>query len=228
MRWVDQDGGAYAGAFIDLASELGLLDQITYFAIEDAIRCLPQLCARYGEHISISLNIAAKQAGDVTFMRSVMERLDSKSIAPHIVLELTEDALVATQRFQRHVLPQLRETGIRVSIDDFGTGFSSLSILADITADEVKVDRAFITSIHERPRSQGILKAIESLCCALQIDMVAEGVEIEQELDYLRNNSTIGCAQGFYFARPQFIELLLSDADTLVRKLIHTTQRPCK
>ena len=71
---------------------------------------------------------------------------------------------------------------MRVSIDDFGTGFSSLAKLADITADEVKIDRAFITSIHERPRSQGILRVIESLCSALDVSVVAEGVETAEEL----------------------------------------------
>lgn len=84
--------------------------------------------------------------------------------------------------FQNEILPSLRQLGVRISIDDFGTGFSSLSILADIDADELKVDRAFIMSIHERPRSQDILKAIESVCATLGIGMVAEGVELREEL----------------------------------------------
>ncbi len=83
-----------------------------------------------------------------------------------------------------------------MSIDDFGTGFSSLSSLADITADEIKVDRTFISSIHERPRSQGILKAIEPLCQALRIEVVAEGVETGEELAYLREHTSIQCVQG--------------------------------
>ena len=78
------------------------------------------------------------------------------------MLELTEDAFVETSKFQAQVLPMLREIGVRVSIDDFGTGYSSLSALAGIPADELKVDRSFITSIHERPRSQSVLRAIES------------------------------------------------------------------
>ena len=79
------------------------------------------------------------------------------------MLELTEDAFIAKNQFQTLVLPMLREIGVRVSIDDFGTGYSSLSALADITADEIKVDRSFISAIHERPRSQSILRTIESL-----------------------------------------------------------------
>ncbi|WP_454806049.1 putative bifunctional diguanylate cyclase/phosphodiesterase [Paraburkholderia fungorum] len=186
VRWVESDGEVSSpGVFIALATELGLIDAITHFVLDDVVSSLPSLRARFGAHISVSINIAARQASDVAFMESVIDRLRVGGIATSVVLELTEEALIATQRFQCHVLPRLREMGVRVSIDDFGTGFSSLSTLADITADEVKVDRAFISSIHERPRSQGILKAIESLCQALRIEVVAEGVETEEELSYL-------------------------------------------
>lgn len=211
IRWVEDDGTVQApGTFIALASELGLVDDITHFVLQDVVHELPRLLQRFGPHVAVSINIAARQAGDVEFMKTVMAQIEESGLARHIVLELTEDALVATQRFQRHVLPRLRTMGVRVSIDDFGTGYSSLSTLADITADEVKVDRAFVTSIHERPRSQGILKAIESLCGALQIDMVAEGVETEEERRYLAQHTSIRCAQGFLFARPQFIDALLA------------------
>ena len=74
-----------------------------------------------------------------------------------------EDAFVAKSHFQTEILPLFRNIGVGISIDDFGTGYSSLSALADITADEIKIDRSFITDIHKRPRNQGILRAIESL-----------------------------------------------------------------
>lgn len=210
IRWVDHDGTVrLPGTFIELANELGLLDEITGFALDAVVRDLPALSRRFGDAVSVSVNIAARQAGDVAFMERVTQRLRDGQIARRIVLELTEDALVATQRFQRHVLPRLRAMGVRVSIDDFGTGYSSLSTLADITADEVKVDRAFVTAIHERPRSQGILRAIESLCRALQIDVVAEGVETEAERSYLLRQTGIRCAQGYLFAKPAFVEALL-------------------
>jgi EAL domain-containing protein (putative c-di-GMP-specific phosphodiesterase class I) len=101
-----------------------------------------------------------------------------------------------------------------VSIDDFGTGYSSLSTLADITADEVKVDRAFITDIHERVRSQGILKAIESLCSALDVSMVAEGVETVEELAYLQTHTSIRFGQGYFFSKPMFLEHLVPNEPT--------------
>ena len=82
--------------------------------------------------------------------------------------------------------------------------------MTDITADEIKVDRGFVTAIHERPRSQAILRAIESLCTALDISMVAEGVETEAELAYLRQHTSIDIVQGYYFSRPMLVAELPS------------------
>jgi EAL domain-containing protein (putative c-di-GMP-specific phosphodiesterase class I) len=210
VRWVEPDGTIHMpGTFIQLATELGLLDDITSIVLEQVTASMPALKARFGQDVTVSVNVSARQVEDAQFMRELLGQLADSGVAESIVIELTEDALVATQRFQRAVLPSLRGLGVRVSIDDFGTGYSSLSTLADITADEVKVDRAFISSIHTRVRSQGILRAIESLCSALDVDMVAEGVESEEELSYLRAHSSIAFAQGFLFAKPQFLEAIV-------------------
>jgi diguanylate cyclase (GGDEF)-like protein len=210
VRWVEPDGTIHMpGTFIQLATELGLLDDITCIVLEQTAASMPELKARFGRDMTVSVNVSARQVEDAQFMRAFLGQLADSGVAESIVIELTEDALVATHRFQRAVLPALRGLGVRVSIDDFGTGYSSLSTLADITADEVKVDRAFISSIHSRVRSQGILRAIESLCSALDVAMVAEGVETEEELAYLRAHSSIAFAQGFLFAKPQFLEALV-------------------
>jgi diguanylate cyclase (GGDEF)-like protein/PAS domain S-box-containing protein len=214
IRWVEPDGTVHMpGVFIERVTELGLLDDITNFAFDDVCKDLASLQQRFGSDIGVSINVGARQAGDIRFMEAFIARVDDSGIAGNLILELTEDALVATQRFQMQVLPRLREMGVRVSIDDFGSGYSSLSTLADITADEVKVDRAFITAIHQRPRSQGILKAIESLCRALGISTVAEGVETAEELEYLRTHTEIGLVQGYYFSRPEFADVLCRRAD---------------
>jgi len=210
IRWLEPDGSMrLPGSFIELATELGLLDQLSRFVIEEVAEQLPALRRRFGAHITVSLNIGARQASDVDFMRELIETLPG-GLASSIILELTEDALVEAERFRLRVLPMLRAAGLRVSIDDFGTGYSSLAMLSDVIADEIKVDRAFITDVHQRPRSQGILRGIESLCRALNISTVAEGVETAEELAYLRQHSSIRCAQGFYFARPLLIAELLA------------------
>ncbi len=215
VRGVQPDGTLTLPAeFIDLAVELGLLDQITALVRDDVLQALPRLRAHFGEAVTVSLNIAARQASDVAFMDDLTRDITPDQ-ARGLMLELTEDALVAAEPFQHRVLPLLRARGLRVSIDDFGTGYSSLAMLSDEIADEVKIDRAFICEVHQRPRSQSILRAIESLCGALGIAVVAEGVETAEELAYLRRHTHIRCAQGYWFAKPLRLEDLLARADTL-------------
>ncbi len=139
-------------------------------------------------------------------MTAFCASLGETGLAERFVLELTEEAFFTAGRFQRDVLPRIRAIGARVSIDDFGVGYSSLSALADITADELKIDRSFITDIDKRPRSQIVLKAIESLGAALGMSVVAEGVETYEEVAYLLGATQIRCAQGYYFARPLLLD----------------------
>ena len=207
IRWQDDEVEIQTPtAFIALATELGLIDPITHFVLAEAIRSLDQLDEAFGPGKTIAVNVAAKQAGDLNFMRAFVETLKAGQCADRFIVEVTEDAFIAKNQFQAQVLPMLRDVGVRVSIDDFGTGYSSLSVLADITADEIKIDRSFITDIHQRPRSQSILKAIESVSFALGMSMVAEGVETFEELAYLQGATRIRYAQGFHFAKPFFLE----------------------
>jgi len=159
----------------------------------------------FGPQASISINVAAKQASDPKFMTGFCEELKATGCARRFMVEVTEDAFVANSEFPTRFLPMLREAGVRVSVDDFGTGYSSLATLADITADEIKIDRSFITDIHKRPRSQNVLKAIESLSAALGMTVVAEGIETFEELAYLQAATRIRYAQGFYFSKPIFM-----------------------
>ncbi len=206
VRWRDDAGEIQPpSSFIDLAIELGLIDPITRFVLDEAVRSVEQLDAAFGTGTTISVNVAAKQAGDLTFMRSFVEALDASGLSRRLMVELTEDAFIAKNQFQKQVLPMLREIGVRLSIDDFGTGYSSLSALADITADELKVDRSFITAIHQRPRSQSVLRAIESLGTSLGMSIVAEGIETFEELAYLQAATRIRHAQGYYFSKPFFL-----------------------
>jgi cyclic di-GMP phosphodiesterase Gmr len=207
IRLLDENGDVQKpNSFIHLAIELGLIDDLTQLAATQIVSSIDQIDDAFGPEATISLNVAAKQASNVDFMRSIVETLESTPSVGRFIIEVTEDAFVVRSQFQAAVLPMLREAGLRVSIDDFGTGYSSLSALADITADELKIDRSFITNIHERKRNQSILKAIESLANALGMTVIAEGVESAEELNYLRTTTRIRFAQGFYYAKPIFLE----------------------
>jgi len=218
VRWRDEDGEIQPpGDFIGLAVELGLIDPITSFVLAEAVRSIDRLDASFGPDTTISVNVAAKQANDLAFMQSFAQAIRDSGRAERIIVELTEDAFIAKGAFERQVLPTLRDIGVRISIDDFGTGYSSLSTLADITADEIKIDRSFISGIHQRPRNQSVLRAIESLGRALGMNIIAEGVETFEELAYLQTATRIRYVQGFYFAKPFYLENVSTTADAMSR-----------
>lgn len=209
VRLRDNEGVIQApGAFINLAVELGLIDELTHLVLAEIVKSIDLINETFGPQASISINVAAKQAGNPEFMRSFAEALAATGFPKRFMVEVTEDAFVTRTHFQDQILPMLRNIGVGISIDDFGIGYSSLSALADITADEIKIDRSFITDIHNRPRSQGILRAIESLSEALGMTMIAEGIETYEEVAYLQAATRIRYAQGYYFSRPIFLEEL--------------------
>jgi diguanylate cyclase (GGDEF)-like protein len=207
LRWRDDNGEVRPpGDFIKLAIELGLMDEITFLVLDQVVGQIDLINEAFGRDTSISLNIAAKQAGDLEFMTQFAEALDATGYCHRFIVELTEEAFLSKGEFQTKVLPMLRNIGARVSIDDFGVGYSSLSALAEITADELKVDRSFITDIHKKPRNQAILKVIESLGTALGMRVLVEGVETYEEMAYLMAATRISSAQGYYFAKPMFLQ----------------------
>ena len=215
VRLRNDDGVIQApSTFIHLAVELGLIDELTHLVLAEIMKSIDLIDETFGATASISINVAAKQAGNPEFMRTFARAIEETGCPTRFMVEVTEDAFVAKTHFQDDILPMFRALGVGISIDDFGVGYSSLSALADITADEIKIDRSFITDIHKRPRSQGILRAIESLSEALGMTVIAEGVETFEELAYLQAATKIRYAQGYYFSKPIFLEELQPQART--------------
>ena len=211
-RWVDSSGAIHSpGEFLPLASELDVLDGITHMVVDDLIQSLPALTARFGSTAKYSINISASQSMKIPFMQKLTQRLYDTKQAERFILELTEESFAAIGSFQTHVLPMLREAGVSISIDDFGTGYSSLAKLANLTVDELKIDRSLISSIHRRPRNQSILRAIESLGTALNVSVIAEGIETLEEQDYLFHRTNLRLGQGYLFHKPQFIADLIDE-----------------
>jgi diguanylate cyclase (GGDEF)-like protein len=227
VRLRDDEGVIQApGTFVNLAVELGLIDELTHLVLAEIVRSIDLINENFGASATISINVAAKQASNLEFMRSFAGALQATGFPRRFMIEVTEDAFVTKTRFQTEILPIFRSMGVGISIDDFGTGYSSLSALADITADEIKIDRSFITDIHVRPRSQGILRAIESLSEALGMTVIAEGIESFEELAYLQAATRIRYAQGFYFSGPIFLEELKLVAPLASETRVAATSRP--
>ncbi len=229
VRLRDDEGVIQApGTFINLAVELGLIDELSHLVLAEIVRSIDLINETFGPSATISINVAAKQANNPAFMRSFAQALEATGFPRRFMIEVTEDAFVAKTRFQDEILPIFRNLGVGISIDDFGIGYSSLSALADITADEIKIDRSFISDIHLRPRSQGILRAIESLSEALGMTVIAEGIETFEELAYLQAATRIRYAQGFYFSRPIFLEELKLVAPAMSEARVATASRPAQ
>ena len=227
VRLRDDQGVIQApGTFVNLAVELGLIDELTLLVLAEIVKSIDRINAAFGPDVTISINVAAKQAVNAAFMQRFARALEATGFPKRFMVEVTEDAFVTTSHFQADILPLFRKLGVGISIDDFGIGYSSLSALADITADEIKIDRSFITDIHKRPRSQGILRAIESLSEALGMTVIAEGLESFEELAYLQAATRIRYAQGYYFSRPVFLEDLRTAAPTTSEARVGMASRP--
>ncbi len=127
VRLRDDEGVIQApGSFINLASELGLIDELTHLVLAEIVKSIDLINDTFGAEATISINVAAKQAGNPEFMRSFAQALAETGFPKRFMIEVTEDAFVAKDHFQAEILPMFRKLGVGISIDDFGTGYSSL------------------------------------------------------------------------------------------------------
>ena len=197
--------------FIPLAEKNGQIIALGEWVIEKTCALLAQSQAISLESNPISVNISAKQIAQPTFVTSILANLDKYNIPrSELILELTESALVADLSLVNEKMRYLKELGIQFSIDDFGTGYSSLSYIRHLPISELKIDKSFVDDIHNAEDEVPIINAIIQMSQALNLKVVAEGVETKAQLTYLKNH---GCnvIQGYYFSKPidceQWLEL---------------------
>jgi len=205
IRWCHPDQGLVPpGRFIPVAEESGLIIPIGAWVLEQA--CLQlrdwNLDAQIGSQATVEVNLSARQIDDPQIVATVESILERTGLpARHLTLEITESALMRDAASALRVLGALKELGVLLAIDDFGTGYSSLSYLQRFPLDILKVDRMFVGELGEGTGGDEIVAAVIQLAHALGLQVVAEGVETEQQLDILRH---MHCdyAQGFLFSRP--------------------------
>lgn len=213
LRWNHPVRGTVSpGLFIPAAEESGLIDHIGLWVLREACRQTSEWkqAGRPGLHVAV--NLSARQFLDPELKQHIVEAVEGSGIEPdQLEIELTETAAMADHERTRHVLGMLRDLGVRIVVDDFGTGYASMSYLRKLPFDKLKIDREFVQNVHELPESQAICGAVLALAGGLGLEVLAEGTETEEEVRYLRSR---GCAlfQGFYFGRPQpaaeFAEML--------------------
>lgn len=188
--------------FIRVAEENGTIAAFGQWVLRSACRQLSRWRADGLGPLRVAVNVSARQPLDEAFAAVVLRTLDEAGVAPtDVELELTEGQLIADLDRTAVALDALRRHGIRISIDDFGTGFSSLSRLKRLPVDAVKLDRSFIRELPHDAGNATITSAIIALAHGLGLEVIGEGVESRPQLAFLRDH---GCdvIQGFLLSRP--------------------------
>lgn len=203
IRWKDPEEGMISPAqFIPLAEKNGTIVPIGQWVIEDSIRTYMQWRKDYNRSFILSINISAIQYKREDFVEKLISIIEKYEMNPNeLELEITETALIDNYRDVSEKLKLLRDYGIRISMDDFGTGYSSLSHLKSLPIDTLKIDKTFVDTVLEDDNTNVIMESIMGMVKKLGLETVAEGVETEEQLEYLKN---IQCdnVQGYLTGRP--------------------------
>ena len=190
--------------FLSVAEETGLIIPLGGWVIREACRQVQRWHEQIpsARRIGLSVNLSDKQFRQPDLVEQIASALEDSGLDPAALrLELTENVVVEEEAPQRSVLRRLKQLGVQLHIDDFGTGLSSLSMLHRLPLDTLKMDRSFVSRMTEDPKSVEVIEAILNVARALQLDVVAEGVETAEQLDEL---GQLGCeyVQGFLYSRP--------------------------
>ncbi|MDH8679296.1 EAL domain-containing protein [Fusibacter bizertensis] len=207
IRWNHpQKGLMYPGDFIEIAEMYDVILQIDFWVMEEACRILTKWEKQAIMAKPISVNVTSKTFESKHFLKKVDELLSRYEIKPGLLeFEITERVVIRNMEENISILQQLKLRGIKVSIDDFGIGYSSLSYLVKLPIDSVKIDRSFIEQMNHSKSAKVIVSTIISLCKALELQVIAEGIELESELKYLEDNQC-DIGQGYYFSKPVTLE----------------------
>ena len=202
-RWISGLHGVVSpGVFIPIAEEQNLDSAIGLQAIEAACDYISIMESQQGGAIPLSVNISANQLLDSDFPEQAVKICEDNHISPeYIELELTESVFIRDEKSAFKSLHRLRECGFRLSLDDFGTGFSSLSYLRNFQFQVVKVDKSLVRGIHEDSRANALFLGVIAMLKSLHIEIVVEGVEIESHLPFMEQ-ADVQLMQGFYFDQP--------------------------
>jgi diguanylate cyclase (GGDEF)-like protein len=209
LRWMNPTRGLLTPYhFIAGLEEFGLINEVGEWVLQTACEQVRRWHRMDFEPMRIGVNVSAQQFEDPMLLDKVRSALKETKLPPEFLeLELTESSLMMDPSQAGALLRELREVGVRIAIDDFGTGYSSLTYLHDFPLNALKIDKNFVQSVESNERGGPIANMIIGLGKNLGLDVIAEGVETEPQLEYLRNQ---GCdiAQGYLYARPEEPETL--------------------
>jgi EAL domain-containing protein (putative c-di-GMP-specific phosphodiesterase class I)/GGDEF domain-containing protein/CheY-like chemotaxis protein len=237
IRWMRPDHGTVSPLeFIPLLEETGMIWAVGEWAMQEACRINRKWQVAGLPPIRMAVNLSARQFQDGDIHAMVKRALEASELDPHwLELELTEGIVLLNAEAVIRTMKSLAEIGVSHALDDFGTGYSSLSYLQRLPVERIKIDRSFVSDITVNPGDAAIARAVVGMAHSLNMTVIAEGVETEAQLGYLRG---LGCEeiQGYFFSRPlienDFADLLKSgrcikpapEASSAQRVLLLVTQ----
>jgi len=204
VRWVRPGHGlVLPGTFLHLAEETGLIVDVGATVLGRAAKELGHWCREWpGYGLSIALNLSARELQQSDLVRRLEANIERYGIPPELLeIELTEATLISESEVSRRALEGLRRLGVRIVIDDFGTGFSSLSYLRRVPADVLKIDRSFVEEVDREESAAAIVGAVLAMGHAVGLEVIAEGVERETQVERLRELGAT-MAQGYLLGKP--------------------------
>ncbi|HNJ66689.1 MAG TPA: EAL domain-containing protein, partial [Turneriella sp.] len=188
--------------FIPIAEESGQIAALGEWVLRKVLSDMPQFDAAGHDQLRIAVNVSALELRQTNFADRVLKLLEEFHVLPmRLELEVTESMLMEDTQLAAQSIQRLSSEGIKFAIDDFGTGYSSLSYLRTLRIHHLKIDRSFISDLAHDADDAAIVRTIIALAQNLRLKAVAEGVETQEQRDFLRNH---GCEimQGFYLSRP--------------------------
>ena len=219
IRWNHPRRGQIApGQFIPLAEATGLILPVGEWTIRMACHEGRELQESLGRDVIIAVNLSPRQFRQKNLASLVERALRDSRLPPETLeIEITEQTLMTNSATTIETLRQLRKLGVKIAIDDFGTGFSSFSYLLQYEVDRLKIDRSFVNRSADDPTAAAIVRAIISMAHGLNLKVVAEGVETNEQLDFLLRRRCDE-AQGFFFGKPVPAELISQAALSAIRR----------
>ncbi len=210
LRWPHINGMISPATFIPIAEDIGLINQITERAIDRALTDYRRWQTQFDDSY-VSINLSAIHILQEGLAATLQKLLIKHQLSADVVrLEITEGTLLSDKSIALLRLEELKSLGFKLLLDDFGTGYSSLTYLSKFPIDVIKIDQSFIRNLQSNSMNKPIIKSIVALANNLNLTCIAEGVETQEQLDYIRS---LGCdvIQGYFFAKPAPIDEIISD-----------------
>lgn len=221
LRWRTESGEIIPpDSFIPILEDSGMINTVGEWVISEACRYASLLLEKNAQPATVAINLSARQFQSRNLLRHIENSIHEYQLRPSVLeLEITETVLMTGSKHNKSIINKLHDMGCKIVLDDFGTGYSSLAYLKQFPIDVIKIDRSFIRDILTDPSDAAICNAIRAMAESLNVQVIAEGVETKEQLDYLLANS-FTTVQGYYYGKPEPGQKIISEISKTPLKLI--------